>query len=76
MKVGSIVECVKGAEGILEKGCLYTVKDVTKNGNILLYEVEPPFPFNCFNRDRFKEIQDPDTGMEILDEINELQLIH
>lgn len=55
---GSIVRCIRGAEGILEEGSLYTVWDVTDQGHIRLEEVNPPEPYNCFNKDRFEDTGD------------------
>jgi hypothetical protein len=31
---GSIVKCIKGAEGILEEGATYIVWDVTEEGHL------------------------------------------
>lgn len=52
---GSIVRCIRGAEGILEEGSTYTVWDVTEEGHLKLEEVNPPEPYNCFNKDRFED---------------------
>jgi len=57
---GSIVKCIKGAEGILEEGATYIVWDVTEEGHLKLEEVTPPEPYNCFNKDRFE-----DTGQYV-----------
>jgi len=79
---GSIVKCIKGAEGFLTEGSCYTVWDVTEDGHYRLEEVDPPEPFNCFNKDRFEDTgdfvvyEDQEMGMDwepILEE--ELDLI-
>jgi hypothetical protein len=66
MKVDSLVECIKGHPGVLKKGEIYTVKDIT-NG-VVLYEVTPPEPFKSFKKERFKEVQSPDKMKDILEE--------
>lgn len=60
------VMCVKGHEGILEEGEIYHVADVTDKGHYLLFEVDPPTPYKCFNRDRFLLLTDP-TEEELMD---------
>jgi len=55
---GSIVKCIKGAEGILEKGATYIVWEVTDEGHLKLEEVSPPEPYTCFNKDRFEDTGD------------------
>lgn len=52
---GSIVKCIRGAEGILDEGNTYTVWDVTDEGHLKLEEVHPPSPYNCFSKDRFED---------------------
>jgi hypothetical protein len=47
------VLCIHGHEGVLEEGETYTVKEVTKAGNYLLTEVDPPQPFASFKNKRF-----------------------
>ena len=55
---GSVVKCIRGAEGILTEGSTYIVWDVTKEGHLRLEEVDPPEPYNCFNKDRFEDTGD------------------
>ena len=62
------VMCIKGHEGILEEGEVYHVADVTDKGHYLLFEVDPPTPYKCFNRDRFVPLTD-----EPQDELVELE---
>ena len=70
MQINSLVECIKGEAGIIEKGSIYTVSDITHKGNILLYEVQPPFPHTSFLVNRFREIQEPTDVSSIVDFIN------
>jgi hypothetical protein len=49
-----LAKCIIGHDGVLDQGAFYTICDITKNGNIKLYEVDPPEPFTSFNKDRFK----------------------
>jgi hypothetical protein len=48
-----LARCIIGHDGVLDQGAFYTIRDITKNGNIKLYEVDPPEPFTSFNKDRF-----------------------
>lgn len=73
MNSGSLVECVEGYPGLLEEGATYTVFNITSKGHILLYEVAPPFPYTCFNKRRFKEIQGPEEGISILSELEKIE---
>lgn len=52
---GSLVKCIRGAEGILDEGSIYTVWDVTDKGHLKLEELHPPLPYTCFNKDRFED---------------------
>lgn len=54
------VVCIKGHEGVLIEGEIYTVVNVTKNGNYLLNELEPPEPYTSFDKDRFDMVSDDD----------------
>ena len=56
------VMCIKGHEGVLKEGEVYHVSEVTEKGHYLLFEVDPPNPYLCFNRDRFVPLT------EVLDE--------
>ena len=62
--IGSVVKCIRGAEGILEEGSKYLVDEVTPEGHLILLDVSPPEGYNCFNKTRFE-----DTGENIFDEI-------
>lgn len=64
------VMCIKGHEGILEEGEVYHVADVTEKGHYLLFEVDPPNPYKCFNRDRFVPLTDTPEE-ELVDMIEE-----
>ena len=64
------VMCIKGHRGILEEGEVYHVSEVTDKGHYLLFEVDPPNPYKCFNRDRFVPLTDP-TEEELVDMIEE-----
>ena len=52
------VMCIKGYEGVLKEGEVYHVSEVTEKGHYLLFEVDPPNPYLCFNRDRFVPLTD------------------
>jgi hypothetical protein len=52
------VLCIQGHEGILEEGEVYTVMEETPKGNYLLFEVNPPEPYQCFNSGRFIPLND------------------
>lgn len=69
MQVDSLVVCVLGHPGILEKEQIYTVREVTPQGNINVFEAEPPHLHNSFHRERFVELQSPDGALEILEEV-------
>jgi len=64
------VMCIKGHTGVLEEGEVYHVSQVTKKGHYLLFEVDPPNPYLCFNKDRFVPLTDSDLDEELV----ELQL--
>ena len=53
----SLVLCIKGHPGVLVENQYYTVRSITKNGHILLHEVEPPLGYNSFNKERFIQVQ-------------------
>ena len=69
MQVNSLVVCVLGHPGILEQEQIYTVREVTQQGNINVFEAEPPHPHSSFFRERFVEVQSPDEIPEILSEV-------
>lgn len=69
MKVNSLVLCILGSPGILEENAIYTVREITAAGHINLFEAVPPHPHNCFNRERFVEVQSSDDATEILSEV-------
>jgi hypothetical protein len=52
MNIGQKVICIDGG-GYLEDGGSYTIKNITRSGNLLLVEAKPPFPFTSFDRNRF-----------------------
>ena len=58
LQPGSIVKCIKGAEGILQEGATYVVWDITEEGHLKLEEVNPPEPYTCFNKNRFEDTGD------------------
>ena len=47
------VLCVQGYENILTESEVYTVSQVTPNGNYLLEEVEVPEGYTSFHQNRF-----------------------
>lgn len=49
-----IVKCIKGHEGVLNEGDIYTVVAETSKGNYILDEVEVPEGFTSFHKDRFE----------------------
>ena len=53
-----LVRCIKGDGNILKEGETYFVYHVTRQGNFLLSEVDPPKGFNCFDASRFEFIDD------------------
>lgn len=69
MQVNSLVVCVLGHPGVLEQDQIYTVREVTSQGNINVFEAEPPHPHSSFFRERFVEVQSPDEIPEILAEV-------
>jgi hypothetical protein len=69
MKVNSLVYCVLGHPGVLEQDQIYTVREVTSQGNINVFEAEPPHPHSSFFRERFVELQSPDEIPGILSEV-------
>jgi hypothetical protein len=52
-----LVRCIKADGNILKEGEIYSVYQVTKQGNYHLHGVTPPEGFNCFDSSRF-EIED------------------
>jgi hypothetical protein len=66
------IKCIKPHPGVIEYG-YYTVKEITKNGHFVLNEVSLPSPYNCFNKDRFEEINIDDININELTEIFEQQ---
>jgi len=59
------VMCINGYENLLTDGNIYTVVEVTKNGNFLLEEVEVPEGYTSYSSDRFIPVQDTeDTWTE------------
>jgi hypothetical protein len=54
------VLCIKGQKGFLIEGETYTVINVTKKGNYLLNEIDPPEPYTSFDKDRFEMVSDDD----------------
>lgn len=48
------VKCIKGHEGVLNEGDIYTVIAETSNGNYILSEVGVPEGFTSFHKDRFE----------------------
>jgi hypothetical protein len=69
MQVNSLVVCVLGHPGVLDQDQIYTVREVTSQGNINVFEAEPPHPHSSFFRERFVEVQSPDEIPEILAEV-------
>lgn len=69
MQVNSLVVCVLGHPGILEQEQIYTVREVNSQGNINVFEAEPPYPHTSFFKERFVEVQSPDAIPEILFEL-------
>ena len=65
MESGDIVKCVIGHEDLLEEECYYTIKEVTKSNNYKLEEVNPPHPYDCWDKNRFEP-----TGQNIYDELS------
>jgi len=74
MQQNSLVECVKGHGGVIEKGEIYTVLHVTRDGNLLLSEVAPPSPHTSFHKERFIEVQGPMDVNAIVEECVNVQV--
>jgi hypothetical protein len=74
MKKNSLVICIIGHPGVLIKGEIYTVSEITKQGNVRLEEVEPPKPHTSFKKNRFIEIQEPMDVNKLIENIISLQL--
>jgi len=52
------VECIKGEEQVgLVEGAIYSIVHTTKKGNYLFFELDPPSPFNCFDKNRFRPVK-------------------
>ena len=66
MKNESLVLCIKGHPGVLEENQYYTVRSVTKQGHLLLHEVEPPLGYNSFHGNRFVPVQTKEEGDVII----------
>lgn len=64
--IGSIVRCINADEETLKKDDLYTVLDITAEGNFILEEVSPPVPHTSFSKDRFE-----DTGTDVYTEMRQ-----
>ena len=62
------VICIKGAEGILTEGEIYTVINVTTKGNYILAELDPPSPHTSFDATRFQEVLEDDWTQEMEDQ--------
>jgi hypothetical protein len=56
------VMCIKGHEGLLNEGDIYTVTALTSNGNYLLEEVEVPEGYTSFSNDRFAVLSEVEDG--------------
>lgn len=56
-EVVTLVECMKGHPGILEERQVYSVLGETKEGNYLLYEVQVPEGYTCFDKERFRVVE-------------------
>lgn len=69
MKVNSLVLCILGHPGVVQQDSIYTVRSITSQGNINLFELDPPHPYTSFYKERFVEIQSPDEIPEILSEV-------
>jgi hypothetical protein len=54
--IDMIVKCIKGHEGVLNEGDIYTVVAETSKGNYILAEAEVPEGFTSFHKDRFEII--------------------
>jgi len=66
IQVGSVVKCVRGAEGVLTEGQEYTVLQITPKGHYIIEELESPFGYDCFDSTRFE-----DTGKTVYTEMRE-----
>ena len=56
------VMCIKGHEGLLNEGDIYTVTTLTSNGNYLLEEVEVPEGYTSFSHDRFAVLSEAEDS--------------
>ena len=66
IQVGSVIKCIRGAEGVLNEGEEYTVLQITRKGNYIIEEVNSPFGYDCFDKTRFE-----DTGTTVDTEMRE-----
>jgi hypothetical protein len=66
IRIGSIVKCINADEDTLKKDELYTVIDITSEGNFMLEETTPPSPHTSFSKDRFE-----DTGTDVYQEMRQ-----
>jgi hypothetical protein len=48
--------CHKAEDPLIE-GAIYTVEAVTRKGNYILSELNPPTGFNCFDKNRFQILE-------------------
>jgi len=64
--IGSIVKCINADGETLKKDDLYTVMDITVEGNYILEEAIPPAPHTSFSKDRFE-----DTGTDVYQEMRQ-----
>ena len=62
------VMCVQGHNGLLEDGNIYTVSEVTSQGNFLLEEVDVPEGYTSFSSTRFVTLQSQDDWSEEMEE--------
>ena len=74
MQSGSLVLCIRGHQGVIEEGSIYTVDHITEHYptrivGIHLCEVSPPSPHKGFKVDRFVEIQPPMDISKLLNEV-------
>jgi hypothetical protein len=53
-----LVKCIKSDDThVLVEDAIYTVDGVTRKGNYILAEANPPEGFNCFDKNRFEIIE-------------------
>ena len=74
MRTNSLVECIQECKPYLQKGAIYTVLAVSPNGHLMLIEVEPPPPYSWFDKKRFREVQSPEDGEIVLEEIEKVEV--